>query len=100
LLLLTGAGSSFCIKNAAGSKVTSKTAPGLQDLWNAVKAKVGDKPFDDVIALIPTGSPIEDIEKLLTQCKLYVALYGGTDGNGKIIADFVKNAEDAIPCAR
>jgi len=27
LLLLTGAGSSFCIKNAAGSKVTSKTAP-------------------------------------------------------------------------
>jgi hypothetical protein len=49
LLLLTGAGSSFCINNAAGSKVTSKTAPGLKDLWDAVKAKVGDNPFNDVI---------------------------------------------------
>jgi hypothetical protein len=96
LLVLTGAGSSFCVKNAASSKVTSKTAPGLKDLWDAVKTKVGDLAFDGLIGLIPNGSAIGDIEKLLTQCKLYVALYGGTVGNGKIIADFVTNAENAI----
>jgi hypothetical protein len=96
LLLLTGAGSSFCIKNAAASKVTSKTAPGLKDLWEAVRAKVGDMVFDAVIGLIPDGPAIGDIEKLLTQCKLYVALYGGATGNGKTIADFVSQAEDAI----
>jgi hypothetical protein len=39
LLLLTGAGASFCVKNADASKVTSKTAPSLKDLWTAVKAK-------------------------------------------------------------
>jgi hypothetical protein len=40
--LLTGAGASFCVKNADASKVTSKTAPSLKDLWTAVKSKVGE----------------------------------------------------------
>lgn len=94
LLVLTGAGSSFCVDNTGVGR-SAKTAPGLKDLWEAVRAKVGEAAFDGVIGLIPNGAAIADIEKLLTQCKLYVALYGDAAG-GKMIADFVKNAEQAI----
>jgi hypothetical protein len=96
LLLLTGAGSSFCVKNEPASKLAAKTAPGLQDLWSAVEQKVGGAPFAAAIKIIPNGGAIKDIEKLLTQCKLFVELYGGLTADGKTIADFVKNAETAI----
>lgn len=92
LLLLTGAGASFCAKNAVGGK----TAPGLKDLWDAVKAKVGDPKFTEIIGKIPKGAAIKDIEKLLTQCKLFVALYGDTEGDGKEISEFLARAETAI----
>lgn len=95
LLVLTGAGSSFCVKNADNSAVASKNAPSLRDLWDAVKAKAGAK-FDTVIGIIPNGRSIENIEKLLTHCKLYVALYGETGEDGKIVAEFIKDAEAAI----
>ncbi len=96
LLLLTGAGSSFCVANAAISKLKVKTAPGLTDLWNAAKDAMGAAAFDKVLGVIPNGTKITDIEKLLTQCKLYVALYGDSDANGKLVAEFIKKAEDAI----
>jgi hypothetical protein len=96
LLLLTGAGASFCVKNADASKVTSKTAPSLKDLWNAVRAKVGDARFGAVITIIPRGATITEIEKLLTHCKLYIELYGETDDDGKAVAKFIKDAETAI----
>ena len=73
LLLLTGAGSSFCVVNAAASKLKVKTAPGLTDLWNAAKDGMGAPAFDKVLGIIPNGTKITEIEKLLTQCKLYVA---------------------------
>ena len=72
------------------------TAPSLGDLWEAVKAKVGAAHFDEVIRKIPNGTGIKDIEKLLTQCKLFVALFGGDVGDGKVVADFIKSAEAAI----
>lgn len=96
LLLLTGAGASFCVKNADASKVTSKTAPSLKDLWTAVKAKVGEARFGAVTAIIPRGAAITEIEKLLTHSKLYIELYGEADDNGRAIATFIKDAETAI----
>ena len=96
LLLLTGAGSSFCVANATTSKLTVKTAPGLADLWNAAKDAIGATSFDKVIGIIPNGTKITDIEKLLTQCKLYVALYGEIDSNGKRVTEFIAKAEGAI----
>jgi len=96
LLVLTGAGSSFCAQNNAETKLAAKSAPGLQDLWDAVKTGVGATNFDTVIKKIPNGTAINDIEKLLTQCKLYVALYGDGAGDGKLVADFITGAEKAI----
>jgi hypothetical protein len=96
LLLLTGAGSSFCVANATISKLKVKKAPGLTDLWNAAKDAMGAAAFDKVLGIIPNGTKITEIEKLLTQCKLYVALYGDSDANGKFVADFIRKAEDAI----
>lgn len=70
LLMLTGAGSSFCVANATASKLKVTTAPGLTDLWKASKGAMGAAAFDKVLGIIPNGTKIADIEKLLTQCKL------------------------------
>ena len=43
------------------------------DLWNAAKDGMGAPAFDKVLGIIPNGTKITEIEKLLTQCKLYVA---------------------------
>lgn len=96
LLLLTGAGSSFSASNQPSSTLRVQSAPGLTDLWAAVKDKVGTREFDAVIQKIPNGAAINDIEKLLTQCKLFVALYGEAAGDGKKISDFIAHAEEAI----
>ena len=96
LLVLTGAGSSFCIRNQAESKVPVKTAPRWSDLWQAVEAKVGAESFASIIAKIPNGKSIDNIEKLLTQCKLFVALFGDKEGDGKSVNDFIAKAETAI----
>jgi SIR2-like domain len=97
VLLLTGSGASFCAKNEEFLSLLRVTdAPSLRDLWEAVRDKVGEIHFDEAIAKIPNGKAIKDIEKLLTQCKLYVALYGAKAGDGKVIAAFVKAAEAAI----
>lgn len=100
LLVLSGAGSSLCAVNPKGSASPAKAAPRWDDLWTAVKGAADDKKravkFDDVLEIIPGGKTINNIEKLLTQCKLYVALFGDSDGNGKIIAEFITLAETAI----
>lgn len=96
ILLLTGAGSSFSASNELGCTLTYHKAPSLSDLWASVKDKVGGGAFDAVIKIIPGGSAIGDVEKLLTQCKLFVALYGSEAGEGKAVAKFISNAEQAI----
>lgn len=48
LLLLTGAGSSFCAKNTAGL-----AAPTMKDLWDAVEAAMTSAKLKEIIALIP-----------------------------------------------
>ncbi|MDA9433707.1 hypothetical protein [Bradyrhizobium sp. CCBAU 51627] len=57
---------------------------------------MGAAAFDKVLGIIPNGKKLADIEKLLTQCKLYVALYGDTDANGKLVAEFIAKAKVAI----
>jgi hypothetical protein len=91
LVMLTGAGSSFCAKNAAGKK----TPPTMTDLWDAVKAGVGTAEFEATIKKIPNAADLDkNIEKLLTLCKLYSALF--IDDNAKKVAQFVESAEKAI----
>lgn len=111
LLLLTGSGASFCIVNADASTVTAKTAPGMRDLWSTVKDRVGDQRFNTILGLFPQIAADENIELLLTHCKLYIELYAprvpsaprssetapaGPAEQCDPIALFIKDAEDAI----
>lgn len=92
LVLLTGAGASFCVTNSTDTK---RVAPSMRTLWDAVKAEATDAVFKEILALIPKASGTEqNIEKLLTQCKLYIELF--EDENSKKIADFIIVAEDTI----
>jgi hypothetical protein len=90
LVLLTGAGSSYCAKNTSGN-----TAPSMTDLWNAVEVAATPARFNEIVALIPTAANLnKNIEKLLTLCKLYSALF--SDANAEKVAKFVVTAEKAI----
>ena len=96
ILILTGAGASFCVKNDAASKLPVRTAPGLSDLWKAVEEKVGADALKTILSIIPNPAATGQVEKLLTQCKLYVALFGDAAGNGKKVSEFIAKAENAI----
>lgn len=92
LMVLTGAGASFCARNPAKDALT---APGMGDLWNAVKGAATDKTFQEVIDLIPKAKATDtNIEKLLTQCKIYVELFDNADS--ATIKTFIETAEKAI----
>lgn len=93
LLLLTGAGSSFCAKNAAGKL----SAPGIGELWDAVEAAATPKTMAVVIALIPNAKSVSEsknVEKLLTLSKLYIELF--SDADSKKVEGFIRKAEQAI----
>lgn len=90
LVLLTGAGSSFCAKNpAAGLQ-----APGMKTLWTKVEEAAGKPTMAEVVALIPAAKDVDNIEKLLTFCKIYVTLFA--DENAKKVQNFIDVAEIAI----
>jgi hypothetical protein len=90
LLVLTGAGSSFCATNATGPR-----APTMADLWDAVETAVTAPELSTIIRLIPAATNLnKNIEKLLTLSKLYVALF--TDANSARVANFIAEAEKAI----
>ncbi|MBB3643876.1 hypothetical protein FHX14_000035 [Rhizobium sp. BK619] len=92
LAVLSGAGSSFCAKN---SEEGSLQAPGMSDLWDAVVADVTQPVFDSIVALIPKAKAIgKNIEKLLTQSKIYVELFD--DANAVKVGEFIAAAERAI----
>lgn len=93
LILLTGTGSSFGAKNQPGKP----TPAGMADIWNAVKQAVGDGVFTEVNAAFTAAEINENIERLLTLCKLYLELNEKADDNQtKLIKQFVKDAEKAI----
>jgi hypothetical protein len=91
LILLTGAGSSFCAVNPGGRP----GAPAMSDLWDAVEVSATAGTMASVIALIPNAAGInKNIEKLLTLCKLYGALFD--DDDSRKINGFIETAERAI----
>ncbi|MGH7025921.1 MAG: SIR2 family protein [Brevundimonas sp.] len=93
LLVLTGSGSSLAAQNAA-----ERPQPvGMGDLWTAVKTQVGVVAFDEICAMFPNAPVNENIEKLLTLCKLFLELNQTSDGaEATAVSKFVKDAEEAI----
>jgi hypothetical protein len=93
LILLTGTGSSFAARNFEG-----KLKPaGMADLWTAVKARVGEQRFQAACAEFPSTPINDNIERLLTLCKMYLELrQNAPEVDTKPMADFVKDAENAI----
>lgn len=98
LVILTGSGSSFAAKNVDAPGQPAKLSPAsMKDLWNAVKARVGDGPFAAILARFPNVPVGENIEKLLTICKLYLELNESADDDAfKATKKFVGDAELAI----
>jgi hypothetical protein len=94
VVVLTGTGSSFAAINPAG-----RLAPaGMWDVWLAVREAAGETEFDGLVAKFGKSRVGENIEKLLTLCKLYLELSGemATDAAQQAMADFVRIAETAI----
>lgn len=94
LVLLTGAGSSFCAKNAAQG---AKQAPSMLNLWDAVVTAATPESISKIAALMPNAKAVleaKNIEKLLTHCKIYLELFGSE--KAKEVSDFIGLAEKTI----
>lgn len=90
LVLLTGAGSSFCARNPE----TEQQAPGMRTLWKEVEKAASAATMAGVIQLIPAAKDVDNIEKLLTLCKIYVTLFA--DDNAAKVQSFIDIAETTI----
>lgn len=87
LVVLTGLGTSRCIKDVAGTPV----APTMQDLWDQAK-KRSDKTFDKVLDRVGWSAEWpDDIELLLSRCQMAVALKPDEE-----IAEFIEGTERGI----
>lgn len=100
LMALLGSGASFAAKNA-----DDKQAPGMGDLWDDARQKVGEEDFDKVVAKVWGATDKKDIESLLSLCKMTVELHAArgaaagqdTAGEEKLdLPSFVQKAEQAI----
>lgn len=94
VVVLTGTGSSFAAINDP-----DKLSPaGMWDVWQAVQTKVGAATFKKVCDTFSSARIDENIERLLTLCKLYLELYetAVTNPTYRTIHSFVTAAEQAI----
>lgn len=92
LVVMTGAGTSFSAKNTSA---IHPAAPAMHDLWDAVERSVPPTDFTKIFSLLPKAASFgKNIEKLLTQCKLYVELFDGPDKDE--VVTFITTAESAI----
>lgn len=94
VVVLTGTGSSFAAVNPIG-----RPAPaGMWDVWLAVRQAAGPEPFDAIVERFGAARVNENIEKLLTLCKLYLELNAevAADDDYGAMAEFVGIAERAI----
>ncbi|WP_108519990.1 SIR2 family protein [Bradyrhizobium algeriense] len=94
LLLLTGAGSSFCAKNTGPDGLR---APGMKDLWDAVASATTQRTIDQISGYMPLSKPIvaeKNIEKFLTHCKIYLELFGPEKAQD--VLEFIALAEKTI----
>lgn len=92
LLVLTGLGTSLCIKGSDGNSL----APTMAHLWDAIKEKVTSKEFYEICARVrhpKTGNDkwIKDVELLLSKCHL-AQEYDASDK----VSDFIRSAEAII----
>jgi hypothetical protein len=89
LIVLTGLGTSLCIKSADGKRL----APTMSDLWERIRDADDDR-FDQVIQTISFDSSDENIESLLSHCLLYNRLNDDDD-----VTKFISDAEEQIASA-
>lgn len=89
LVLLTGLGTSLCVKGSSGA-----TAPTMKDLW--LRAKDLTQDFDVLLKKIkyPVATDNENIELLLSHCHLFNTLTPDDE-----VASFVSKAEAMIASA-
>lgn len=86
LIVLTGLGTSLCIKTATGETA----APTMKALWKAAEALTTDN-LKAVKAAVRFADGIEDIEKLLSRCQLSEQLEPKPN-----VSEFVVAAEKMI----
>lgn len=100
LMALLGSGASFAAKNPDG-----KQAPGMADLWDDARQKVGEESFDKVVVEVCGATEKKDIESLLSLCKMTIELQAargavaaqdGYDAPKVDLPTFVQKAEQAI----
>lgn len=100
LMVLLGSGASFAAKSASGNQ-----APSMTDLWDEVRRKVGETKFDEVVSCVWGATYKNDIELLLSLCKMTVELQAARGATASENADeisridlqsFVQTAEEAI----
>lgn len=94
-LTLTGAGASLCARNGTGEP----HAPSMVDLWDAVSAAVGPVAFAAICAKFPKAKIDDNIEKLLSLCKVYLELNEAAqadDADVNAVRNFVTQAEACI----
>ncbi|MER8905259.1 SIR2 family protein [Mesorhizobium sp. M0621] len=94
LVLLTGAGSSFCARNAAQG---AKQAPSMLNLWDGVVTAATQETVNKIAALMPNAKAVvaaKNIEKFLSHCKIYLELFGVE--KAKDVAEFIGLAEKTI----
>lgn len=94
VVVLTGTGSSFAAANSA----EKLTPAGMWDVWQAVQTEVGAAAFNEVCDTFANAKIDDNIERLLTLCKLYLELHETAieDETYKKIHGFVETAEKAI----
>ena len=94
VVVLTGTGASFAAVNPPGRP----TPAGMWDVWAFVRETAGPAAFDAVVARFGEARVDNNIEKLLTLCKLYLELNAAPadDAEHQAMLAFVDTAEAAI----
>lgn len=99
LIALLGSGASI----ATNTDGDNKKAPSMSDLWTSARAKVKLTKFDKIASEMLSDSKDENIETLLSLCKMRIALIKAKEVSEnepsaelKRISSFVENAEEAI----
>ena len=92
LVVLTGLGTSLCIKGTDGSSL----APTMGDLWDAIKERVTSKVFYEICSLVRHSKTaddkwIRDVELLLSKCHL-AQEYRASES----VSEFIQKAEAVI----
>lgn len=90
VMVLTGLGTSLCIRNAAGTTLF----PTMSTLWSKAKHEFGKIAFNKVCRLVNYEGE-ENIEDLLSRCQMAEALNGGQSQVPDIL-QFIKSAEKTI----